>query len=49
MHIFETHVFLLNYNRTNYFYGKNIVYGVNGGNHDTEDTTSGFHTYTIDW
>ncbi|KAG0744437.1 hypothetical protein G6F16_004368 [Rhizopus arrhizus] len=35
--------------QTNYFYGKNIVYGVNGGNHDSEDTTSGFHTYTIDW
>ncbi|PHZ13065.1 concanavalin A-like lectin/glucanase [Rhizopus microsporus ATCC 52813] len=35
--------------QTNYFYGKNIVYGVNGGNHDVEDTTTGFHKYTIDW
>ncbi|KAI9282709.1 glycosyl hydrolases family 16-domain-containing protein [Sporodiniella umbellata] len=35
--------------QTNYFYGKNIVYGVNGRNHNTEDTTQNFQTYTIDW
>ncbi|KAG1443654.1 hypothetical protein G6F56_010593 [Rhizopus delemar] len=35
--------------QTNYFYGKDIIYGVNGGNHNTADTTKDFHTYTIDW
>lgn len=36
--------------QTNFFYGENPIYGVNGA--DTEvgiDTTSGFHKYTIDW
>ncbi|KAI7878373.1 concanavalin A-like lectin/glucanase domain-containing protein [Mucor mucedo] len=35
--------------QTNYFYAGGIVYGVNGGDHDTEDTAAGFHNYTIDW
>lgn len=35
--------------QTNYFYAGGIVYGVNGGNSDAEDTAADFHSYTIDW
>ncbi|KAG2235678.1 hypothetical protein INT48_008554 [Thamnidium elegans] len=35
--------------QTNYFYGGEIVYGINGGNTDSVDTADGFHSYTIDW
>ncbi|KAI8991583.1 concanavalin A-like lectin/glucanase domain-containing protein [Mycotypha africana] len=36
--------------QTNFFYGKNPVYGVNGGNSKVDlDTADDFHTYVIEW
>ncbi|KAG0170679.1 hypothetical protein DFQ28_005700 [Apophysomyces sp. BC1034] len=36
--------------QTNYFWGKNIVYGVNGGNHAISGSAyDEFHTYKMDW
>ncbi|ORE01717.1 concanavalin A-like lectin/glucanase [Rhizopus microsporus var. microsporus] len=36
--------------QTNYFWGKNIVYGKNGGEHEVDGSISSqFHTYEIDW
>ncbi|KAI9353988.1 glycosyl hydrolases family 16-domain-containing protein [Pilaira anomala] len=37
--------------QSNFFYGKNIIYGVNGKDDSTGgvDLSDGFHDYTIDW
>ncbi|CAO3693057.1 unnamed protein product [Rhizopus stolonifer] len=37
--------------QSNYFWGKNIVYGKNGASHDVSggSISDSFHTYTVDW